>query len=84
MRQDPLTGFDGRTYRKGDRVILDPDICLADATPPGAHCPDAVGTVVDTTLTERDRVRVEFDHIPGRLWCGPAHYFRAAVTAVRA
>ena len=63
-----LIGYDGNGYGIGDRVQLHPG---TDLWMRGAR----YGTVVGTSLTERDRVRVELDAIPGRKFSGSADTF---------
>ena len=64
-----LIGYDGLPYALGDRVELHPG---CDLWMQGARC----GTVVGTSLTRADRVRVELDKTPGRTFSGPADRFR--------
>ena len=63
-----LIGYDGNGYGIGDRVQLHPG---TDLWMRGAR----YGTVVGTSLTERDRVRVELDALPGRKFSGSADTF---------
>lgn len=63
------TGYDGNGYNVGDRVELHPG---TDLWARGAR----YGVVVGMSLTERDRVRVRLDKLPGRLFSGSADTFR--------
>jgi len=69
MTDARITGYDGSTYTIGDRVEIHPG---TDLWMMGAR----YGTVVGTSLTPRDRVRVEMDKVRG-LRSGPADRFRA-------
>ena len=69
-----ITGYDGNGYTVGDRVELHPG---TDLWMRGAR----YGTVVRLSLTPSDRVHVELDAIPGRVFAGSAETFRALVTA---
>ncbi len=62
-------GYDGRAYNIGDRVELHP---ATDLWMRGAR----FATVVGMTTTERDRVRVELDAMPGRKFSGSGDTFR--------
>ena len=62
-------GYDGSTIKVGDRVEIHPG---TDLWMMGAR----YGTVVGTSLTSEDRVRVEMDKVRG-LRSGPADRFRA-------
>ena len=64
-----VIGYDGKTFRVGDRVEIHPG---TDLWMMGAR----YGTVVGTSLTSEDRVRVEMDKVRG-LRSGPADRFRA-------
>ncbi len=64
-----LTGYDGKTYKTGDRVELHPG---TDLWMRGAR----YGTVVRTSLTPGDRVHVELDAIPGHVFADPEDRFR--------
>ena len=66
-----LIGYDGNAFTVGDRVENHPDTDLW-RTMMGAR----YGTVVGTSLTPEDRVRVEMDKVRG-LRSGPADRFRA-------
>lgn len=66
---EQLIGFDGVPYMVGDRVELHPG---TDLWMRGAR----YGTVVGTSSTPRDRVRVELDKMPGRKFSGSADTFR--------
>ena len=63
-----LVGFDGNGYGIGDRVQLHPG---TDLWMRGAR----YGIVVGTSFTERDRVKVELDAIPGRKFSGSEDTF---------
>ena len=62
-------GYDGKTLTVGSRVEIHPG---TDLWMMGAR----YGTVVGTSLTPEDRVRVEMDKVRG-LRSGPADRFRA-------
>jgi hypothetical protein len=64
-----LIGYDGKAFTVGDRVEVHPG---TDLWMMGAR----YGTVVGTSLTPEDRVRVEMDKVRG-LRSGPADRFRA-------
>ena len=64
-----LIGYDGNAFAVGDRVEVHPG---TDLWMMGAR----YGTVVGTSLTPEDRVRVEMDKVRG-LRSGPADRFRA-------
>jgi len=64
-----VIGYDGKTFRVGDRVEIHPG---TDLWMMGAR----YGTVVGSSLTSEDRVRVEMDKVRG-LRSGPADRFRA-------
>tara|TARA_R110000764_G_scaffold153114_1_gene240963 strand:+ start:836 stop:1042 length:207 start_codon:yes stop_codon:yes gene_type:complete len=64
-----LIGYDGNAFTVGDRVEIHPG---TDLWMMGAR----YGTVVGTSLTPEDRVRVEMDKVRG-LRSGPADRFRA-------
>ena len=56
-----LIGYDGNGYNVGDRVELHPG---TDLWMRGAR----YGTVIQRSLTNVDRVRVELDKRPGRTY----------------
>ena len=62
-------GYDGNGYTTGDRVELHPG---TDLWMQGAR----FGTVKAISLTPADRVRVEVDRRPGRLFASYAESFR--------
>lgn len=64
-----MVRYDGQTYKLGDRVELHPG---CDLWMQGAR----YGTVVGTSLTSEDRVRVTLDMLPGRVFTGPEDRFR--------
>jgi hypothetical protein len=64
-----LIGYDGLAYNIGDRVELSP---ATDLWMQGAR----YGTVIGTSLTPVDRVKVELDKLPGQKFSGPADLFR--------
>jgi hypothetical protein len=64
-----MTGYDGKDYKVGDRVELHPG---TDLWMQGAR----YGTVKRTSLTPKDRVHVELDKIPGRIFAGSEDTFR--------
>lgn len=66
---ETVYGYDGNGYQIGDRVELHPG---TDLWMRGAR----YATVVGTRPTERDRVHVELDAIPGRRFSGSADTFR--------
>ena len=61
-------GWDGEEYGVGDRVEIHPG---CDLWMRGAR----FGTVVGLSQTEKDRVHVELDKIPGRTFCGTEDTF---------
>jgi len=63
------TGYDGNGYGIGDRVELHPG---TDLWMRGAR----YGKVIGLSLTPLDRVRVELDAIPGRVFSGSQETFR--------
>ena len=65
-----MTGYDGNGYNVGDRVELHPG---TDLWMRGAR----YGTVIGSSLTPVDRVRVELDAMPGRKFNGSEDTFRA-------
>jgi len=64
-----LIGYDGSGYGIGDRVELHPG---TDLWMRGAR----YGTVIGSSLTSADRVRVQLDAMPGRKFAGHADTFR--------
>lgn len=65
-----FTGYDGHNYSVGDRVELHP---ACDLWMRGAR----FGTVVGSSLTSADRVRVKLDRIAGeRIVAGSEDTFR--------
>lgn len=64
-----LTGYDGNGYTVGDRVEIHP---ATDLWMRGAR----YGTVVGTSQTRDDRVHVELDKRPGRVYAGSEDTFR--------
>lgn len=66
-----LTGYDGSTYNVGDRIEIHPG---TDLWMSGAR----FGTVVGTSLTPSDRVKVVMDKTGSRKWSGPEDRFRKA------
>ena len=64
-----MIGYDGKEYVTGDRVELHPG---CDLWMQGAR----YGTVVGTSLTPDDRIKVELDKLPGRKFSGPEDTFR--------
>ena len=64
-------GYDGNGYNVGDRVELHPG---TDLWMRGAR----YGTVVGMSLTSKDRVRVEVDKVPGRVFAGTQDTFKYA------
>jgi len=66
---ETMTGYDGNGYSVGDRVELHPG---TDLWMRGAR----YGTVVGRSQTARDRVRVNLDAIPGRIFAGTEDTFR--------
>ena len=69
IRKRDLVGYDGNGYHVGDRVEIHPG---TDLWMRGAR----YGLVIGRSLTERDRVRVELDRIPGRVFAGSEDTFR--------
>lgn len=59
-------GYDGAAYSIGDRVELHP----------GTASRARYGTVRGLSLTPDDRVRVELDNCPGRMFAGAATTFK--------
>lgn len=64
-----LIGYDGVAYQVGDRVELHP---ATDLWMRGAR----FGEVVGTSQTPDDRVKVELDKLPGRIFAGSVDTFR--------
>ena len=66
---EELIGYDGQSYKIGDRVEIHPgtDLWMAGAR---------FGEVVGTSLTPHDRVRVIMDRIPARTYSAAADTFR--------
>ncbi len=68
-----LTGYDGQSYAKGDRVELHPSSAGRLRLPTPCY-----GRVRGVSFTWRDNVRVELDERPGLTFGGPQDYFRKA------
>jgi len=64
-----FTGYDGNGYNTGDRVELHPG---TDLWMRGAR----YGTVIGSSITPNDRVKVELDAFPGRKFSGSEDTFR--------
>lgn len=64
-----MRGYDGSTYEVGDRVEIHPG---TDLWMRGAR----YGRVVGTSLTPKDRVKVEMDFLPGSTFAGSEDTFR--------
>jgi len=64
------TGYDGNGYGIGDRVEIHPG---TDLWIRGAR----YGTVVGSSLTPLDRVKVEMDKLPGRIFAATEDTFKA-------
>ncbi len=64
-------GYDGRHYGVGDRVELHP---ATDLWMRGAR----YGVVKRLSRAPKDRVHVELDRFPGRVFAGSADTFRRA------
>lgn len=64
-------GYDGSEYAVGDRVEIHPG---TDLWMRGAR----YGTVIGSSLTPLDRVKVELDKFPGRNFSGAEDTFRKA------
>lgn len=62
-------GYDGNGYTIGDRVELHPS---TDLWMRGAR----FGTVIGSSLTPNDRVKVELDKLPARKFSGSEDTFR--------
>ena len=69
MDETGLIGYDGRTYRIGNRVEIHHG---TDLWMRGAR----FGVVESTSITPRDRVHVRMDKIPNRLFAGSEGTFR--------
>ncbi len=67
-----LVGYDGNGYDVGDRVELHPG---TDLWMSGAR----FGVVIARSQSELDRVRVELDKQPGRIFFGTEDTFRRVV-----
>lgn len=67
-----FTGYDGQSYSIGDRVEIHPG---TDLWMRGAR----YGVVVGSSLTPKDRVRVEMDRVPGRTFAGSEDTFRRVI-----
>lgn len=65
-------GYDGKEYRKGDRVELHPG---TDMWMRGAR----FATVIGMSATLDDMVKVELDKRPGRKYSGHEETFRKVV-----
>ena len=63
-------GYDGSCYGVGDRVELHPGTDLWMRGAP-------YGTVRRISSTPNDRVHVELDQLPGRIFAGSADTFRS-------
>lgn len=68
-QKQTFEGYDGNGYRIGDRVELHPG---CDLWMRGAK----FGTVIGSSLTKNDRVKVELDAFPGRKFSAPEDRFR--------
>jgi len=68
-QQQTVIGYDGNGYSVNDRVELHPG---TDLWMQGAR----YGTVKGLSLTPNDRVKVELDKMPGKLFAGSADTFR--------
>ena len=68
--QKRFTGYDGSAYGVGDRVELHPG---CDLWMRGAR----FGTVVGSSITSEDRVKVQLDRTGSKLWSAPEDRFRA-------
>ncbi len=66
---DTLTGYDANPYTVGDRIEIHP---ATDMWMRGAR----YGVVRSVSLTPDDRVKVEMDNIPGRIFSGAEDTFR--------
>lgn len=64
-------GYDGNGYSVGDRVELHP---ACDLWMRGAR----FGVVVGMSITPDDRVKVQLDKMPKRIFAGSADTFRRA------
>lgn len=69
QQQHTVHGYDGKPYAVNDRVELHPG---TDLWMRGAR----YGTVKNLSITPNDRVKVELDKLPGRLFAGSAATFR--------
>ena len=67
LMSKPLTGYDGVSYKVGDKVQLRPA--------EGSELFGRFATVVGTSLTINDRVHVEFEGVDG-VFCGKDSDFR--------
>jgi hypothetical protein len=63
-------GYDGNSYKVGDRVEIHP---ATDLWMRGAR----FGVVVGSSITPKDRVRVELDKIPGTTFAGSEDTFKS-------
>ncbi len=68
-QHDKATGYDGQSYKVGDRIEIHPG---TDLWMMGAR----YGIVVGMIPTKEDRIRVKLDKLPDRRFSGPEDRFR--------